>query len=291
MILIGNYQSEADIINVFHSGTDCDVIFSPGSPVSNLGLTQLRPKIMAEKLQQRFEELKARLDLAEARSESFKESLIEVNNRIDSAEFTAALLRRQATTTEVEMKRIASRLQEVEEQLLSTHETLRKNAEAMTSLSTEEDQLSSQQDKLHEKLKTVKETVASNESKLDEARRRIKVVELQKKLAVKRCERLAQLEGQLDAKLSEVNKNIEELQSNPRTRMSEHEELVLNEKIKDLQNSYRESEVKAELAQRKIAALSYKRNALEKELEEITERKHWAQDELNRVYDEFGIPT
>ena len=245
---------------------------------------------MAEKLQQRFEELKARLDLAEARSESFKESLSEVHNRIDCAEYTAALLRRQATATEVEMKRIASRLQEVEQQLLSTHETLRKNAEVMTSLSTEEDQLSSQQDKLHEKLKTVKETVTSNESKLDEARRRIKVVELQKKLAEKRCQRLAQLEGQLDAKLSEVNKNIDELQSNPpRTGMSEHEELALNEKIKDLKNSYRESEVKAELAQRKIAALSYKRNALEKDLEEITERKHWAQDELNRVYDEFGI--
>ena len=246
---------------------------------------------MAEKLQQRFEELKERLDLAEARSESFKESLNEVNNRIDSAEFTAGLLRRQATSTEVEMKRIASRLQEVEQQLLSTHETLRKNSEVMTSLSTEEDQLSSQQDKLHEKLKTVKETVASNESKLDEARRRIKVVELQKKLAEKRCQRLAQLEVQLDAKLSEVNKNIEELQSNqPRTGMSEHEELALNEKIKDLKNSYKESEVRAELAQRKIAALSCKRNALEKELEEITERKHWAQDELNRVYDEFGIP-
>ena len=247
---------------------------------------------MAERLRQRFEELRARLDLAEARSESFKESLNEVNGRIDSAEATAASLRRQATTTEREIKRIAFRLQDVEGQLLSTHETLKKNAEAMTSLSTEEDQISSQQDKLHEKLKTVKETVALNESKLDEARRRIKVVELQKKLAEKRCERLAQIEGQLNVKLSEVNRNIEELQSNPaRKGMSEYEELALNEKIKDLKNSYRESELQAELAQRKIAALSYKRNSLEKELEEITERKHWAHDELNRVYDEFGVPT
>lgn len=246
---------------------------------------------MAEKLQQRFEELKARLDLAEARSESFKESLDEVNSRIDSAEVTAASLRRHATTTEDEMKRIASRLQEVEGQLLSTHETLKRNAEAITCLSTEEDQISSQQDKLHDKLKTVKETVTLNESKLDEARRRIKSVELQKKLAEKRCERLAQLEGQLAAKLSEVNKNIEELQSSPRTGMSEHEQLALNEKIKDLKDCYKESEIKAELALRKIAALSYKRNSLEKELEEITERKHWAQDELNKVYNEFGVPT
>jgi len=247
---------------------------------------------MAEKLRERFEELKARLDLAEARSESFKESLNEVNDRIDGAEATAAFLRREATTTEAEIQRIASRLQGVEGQLLSTHATLKKNAEALSSLSTQEDLISFQQDKLHEKMKTVKQTVALNESKLDEARRRIKVVELQKKLAGKRCERLAQLEGQLNTKLSEVNRNIEELMSNPRKGMSENDELTLNEKIKDLKNSYRESEVQAELAQRKIAALSYKRDSLEKELEEITERKHWAQDELNRVYDEFGVqPT
>lgn len=287
--LIGNYSTETDIINILQSCTDCDVIIARGSSRASVLLT--KSTNMAEKLRKRFAELKARLDLAEARSESFKESLNEVNGRIDSAEVTAASLRRQATMTEVEIKRIASRLQEVEGQLLSTHETLKKNAEAMTSLSTEEDQISSQQDELHEKLKTVKETVALNESKLDEARRRIKVVELQKKLAEKRCERLAQLEGQLSVKLSEVNKNIEELQSNPRKGMSENEEIALNERIQDLKNSYRESEVKAELAQRKIAALSYKRNSLEKELEEITERKHWAQDELNRVYDEFGVPS
>lgn len=244
---------------------------------------------MAEKLRQRFAELKARLDLAESRSESFKESLNDVNTRIDSAEVTAAALKRQATMAEVEMKRIATRLQDVEGQLWSTHETLRKNAEVMSSLSTEEDQMNIKQDELHEKLKTVKQTVTLNESKLDEAKRRIKGVELQKKLAEKRCDRLAQLEGQLSVKLSEVNKNIEELQSNSRKGMSEEDEMALNERIQDLKNSYRESEVKAELAQRKIAALSYKRNSLEKELEEITERKHWAQDELNRVCNEFGM--
>lgn len=263
--------------------TDCDVINARGSS------TLTKSTNMVESLRQRFADLKARLDLAEAKSESFKESLSEVNSRIDSAEATAATLKRQATMAEVEMKRIASRLQDVEGQLWLTHETIRKNAEAMTSLSREEDQINIKQGELHEKLKTVKETVASNESKLEEAGRRIKVVELQKKLAEKRCGRLAQLEGQLSAKLIEVNKNIEELQSNPRKGMSEEEEMALNEKIQELKNSYRESEVKAELAQRKIAALSYKRNALEKELDEITERKHWAQDELNRVCNEFGV--
>lgn len=244
---------------------------------------------MADNLRQRFAELKARLDLAEARSESFKESLNEVNCRIDSAEATATALKRQATVAEVEIKRIASRLQDVEGQLWSTHETLRKNADAMTSLSAEEDQMNIKQDELHEKLKTVKQTVNLNESKLDEAKRRIKVVELQKKLAEKRCDRLAQLEGQLSAKLLEVNKNIEDLQKSPRRGMSEDEEMALSERIQDLKNSYRESEVKAGLAQRKIAALSCKRNALEKELEEITDRKHWAQDELHRVCNEFGV--
>ncbi|KAJ7330233.1 hypothetical protein OS493_022756 [Desmophyllum pertusum] len=243
----------------------------------------------AEKLRQRFTELKSRLDQAEARSESFKESLNEVNGRIDSAEATAASLRRQATMAEVEIRRISSRLENVQGQLWATNETLKKNEEAMTSFSLDEDQMTVKQDELHEKLKTVKETVTLNESKLDEARRRIKVVELQKKLAEKRCERLAELEGQLTDKLSQVNKNIEELQSKPRTGMNEEEEMALNERIQDLKHSYRESEVKAELAQRKIAALSYKHNSLEKELEEITERKQWAQDELNRVYDEFGV--
>lgn len=263
--------------------TDCDVIIARGTSTST------RSTKMTESLRQRFEALKACLDLAEAKSESFKESLNEVNNRIDSAEATATTLKRQATMAEVEMKRIASRLQDVEGQLWLTRETLRKNAEAMTSLSREEDEINIKQGELQEKLKTVKETVASNESKLDEAGRRIKVVELQKKLAEKRCGRLAQLEGQLSARLVGVNKYIDELQSNPRKGMSEEEEMALNEKIQELKNSYRESEVKAELAQRKIAALSYKRNALEKELEEITEKKYWAQDELNRVCNEFGV--
>lgn len=243
----------------------------------------------AERLRQKFAELKARLDQAEARSESFKESLHEVNSRIDSAEATATTLRQQATMTEVEIKRIASRLENIEGQLWATSETLRKNEEAMANLANEEDQMSVKQNTLHEKLKSVKDTVTLNESKLNEATRRIKVVELQKKLAERRCERLTELEGQLNAKLTEVNRNIEKLQSSPRKGMSEEEEMALNERIEDLKHSYRESEVKAELAQRKIAALSYKRNALEKELQEISERKHWAKDELIRVHNEFGV--
>lgn len=75
---------------------------------------------------------------------------------------------------------------------------------------------------------------------------------------------MSELEGQLHARLSEVNKTVEELQSSPRQGMSEEEEQALNEKIEDLKNSYIESEAKAELAQRKIAALSYKRNELQR---------------------------
>lgn len=246
----------------------------------------------AEKLRQKMADLKARLDLAEARSETFKESLNEVNGRIESAEASAATLRRQATMTEAEIKRIASRLESVEGQLWVTGETLRKNEEAMTSLSKEEDLMAATQNALNEKLESVKQTVALNETKLDEARRRIKCVELQKKLTEKRCERLAELEGHLNGKLAEINKHIEELQSSTQSGMlSEEEELALKEKIQDLRNSYRESEVRAELAQRKIEALNYKRNSLEKELEEITQRKLWAQDELNKVFNEFGDTT
>lgn len=246
----------------------------------------------AEKLRQKMADLKARLDLAEARSETFKESLNEVNGRIESAEASAATLRRQATMTEAEIKRIASRLESVEGQLWVTGETLRKNEEAMTSLSKEEDLMAATQNALNEKLESVKQTVALNETKLDEARRRIKCVELQKKLTEKRCERLAELEGHLNGKLAEINKHIEELQSSTQSGMlSEQEELALKEKIQDLRNSYRESEVRAELAQRKIEALNYKRNSLEKELEEITQRKLWAQDELNKVFNEFGDTT
>lgn len=246
----------------------------------------------AEKLRQKMADLKARLDLAEARSETFKESLNEVNGRIESAEASAATLRRQATMTESEIKRIASRLESVEGQLWVTGETLRKNEEAMTSLSKEEDLMAATQNALNEKLESVKQTVALNETKLDEARRRIKCVELQKKLTEKRCERLAELEGHLNGKLAEINKHIEELQSSTQSVMlSEEEEFALKEKIQDLRNSYRESEVRAELAQRKIEALNYKRNSLEKELEEITQRKLWAQDELNKVFNEFGDTT
>ena len=159
----------------------------------------------------------------------------------------------------------------------------------MDNLANEEAQMNAKQNTLHEKLKTVKDSVTINESKLSEASRRIKVVELQKKLAEKRCQRLSELEGQLHARLSEVNKTVEELQSSPRQGMSEEEEQALNEKIEDLKNSYIESEAKAELAQRKIAALSYKRNELQNELKEITEKKQWVKDELKRVYNDVGL--
>lgn len=244
---------------------------------------------MAERLRQKITELKIRLDQAEARSECFKESLHEVDKRIDCAEATAAALRQQATLTEVEIKRISSRLGNIEGQLWSTGETLKRNERAMDNLANEEAQMNAKQDTLHEKLKTVKDSVTINESKLSEASRRIKVVELQKKLAEKRCQRLSELEGQLHARLSEVNKTVEELQSSPRQGMSEEEEQTLNEKIEDLKNSYLESEAKAELAQRKIAALSYKRNELQNELKEITEKKQWVKDELKRVYNDVGL--
>lgn len=244
---------------------------------------------MAERLRQKITELKIRLDQAEARSECFKESLHEVDKRIDCAEATAAALRQQATLTEVEIKRISSRLENIEGQLWSTGETLKRNERAMDNLANEEVQMNAKQNTLHEKLKTVKDSVTINESKLSEASRRIKVVELQKKLAEKRCQRLSELEGQLHARLSEVNKTVEELQSSPRQGMSEEEEQALNEKIEDLKNSYIESEAKAELAQRKIAALSYKRNELQNELQEITEKKQWVKDELKRVYNNIGL--
>lgn len=244
---------------------------------------------MAERLRQKITELKIRLDQAEARSECFKESLHEVDKRIDCAEATAAALRQQATLTEVEIKRISSRLENIEGQLWSTGETLKRNERAMDNLANEEVQMNAKQNTLHEKLKTVKDSVTINESKLSEASRRIKVVELQKKLAEKRCQRLSELEGQLHARLSEVNKTVEELQSSPRQGMSEEEEQALNEKIEDLKNSYIESEAKAELAQRKIAALSYKRNELQNELLEITEKKQWVKDELKRVYNDIGL--
>ena len=244
---------------------------------------------MAERLRQKITELKIRLDQAEARSECFKESLHEVDKRIDCAEATAAALRQQATLTEVEIKRISSRLENIEGQLWSTGETLKRNERAMDNLVNEEVQMNAKQNTLHEKLKTVKDSVTINESKLSEASRRIKVVELQKKLAEKRCQRLSELEGQLHARLSEVNKTVEELQSSPRQGMSEEEEQALNEKIEDLKNSYIESEAKAELAQRKIAALSYKRNELQNELQEITEKKQWVKDELKRVYNDIGL--
>ena len=244
---------------------------------------------MAERLRQKITELKIRLDQAEARSECFKESLHEVDKRIDCAEATAAALRQQATLTEVEIKRISSRLENIEGQLWSTGETLKRNERAMDNLANEEVQMNAKQNTLHEKLKTVKDSVTINESKLSEASRRIKVVELQKKLAEKRCQRLSELEGQLHARLSEVNKTVEELQSSPRQGMSEEEEQALNEKIEDLKNSYIESEAKAELVQRKIAALSYKRNELQNELQEITEKKQWVKDELKRVYNDIGL--
>lgn len=244
---------------------------------------------MAERLRQKITELKIRLDQAEARSECFKESLHEVDKRIDCAEATAAALRQQATLTEVEIKRISSRLGNIEGQLWSTGETLKRNERAMDNLANEEAQMNAKQNTLHEKLKTVKDSVTINESKLSEASRRIKVVELQKKLAEKRCQRLSELEGQLHARLSEVNKTVEELQSSPRQGMSEEEEQALNEKIEDLKNSYIESEAKAELAQRKIAALSYKRNELQNELKEITEKKQSVKDELKRVYNDVGL--
>ena len=244
---------------------------------------------MAERLRQKITELKIRLDQAEARSECFKESLHEVDKRIDCAEATAAALRQQATLTEVEIKRISSRLGNIEGQLWSTGETLKRNERAMDNLANEEVQMNAKQNTLHEKLKTVKDSVTINESKLSEASRRIKVVELQKKLAEKRCQRLSELEGQLHARLSEVNKTVEELQSSPRQGMSEEEEQALNEKIEDLKNSYIESEAKAELAQRKIAALSYKRNELQNELKEITEKKQSVKDELKRVYNDVGL--
>lgn len=246
----------------------------------------------AERLREKLADLKARLDLAEARSESFKNSLSEVNDRIDSAEATAANLRKQATMTEVEMKRIASRLENVEGQLLITGETLKRNEQAMTNLSKEEDQMIATQSTLNERLENVKQIVTFNETKLDQAKRRIKVVELQKKIAEKRCERLGEIEGQINLKLLQINKHIEDLQSSRQNgRLSEEEELELTERIEDLQNSYRESEARAELAHQKIAALSYKRNSLEKELEELTHKKLWAQDELNKVFDEFSVPA
>ncbi|XP_022786118.1 tropomyosin-like [Stylophora pistillata] len=244
---------------------------------------------MAERLRQKFTELKARLNEAEARSECFKESLNEVNKRIDSAEATAAMLRQQATSTEAEIKRISSRLENIEGELWSTGESLKRNERAMDNLAQEEEQMNAKQNTLHEKLKTVKDTVTINESKLNEASRRIKVVELQKKLAEKRCERLSELEGQLNARLLQVNKTMEEFQSSSRKGMSEEEEQALNQKIEDLKSSYVESEAKADLAQRKIAALSCKRNALESELQEINAKKEWAKDELNRVYHDMGI--
>ena len=237
-------------------------------------------------------QLKARLDLAEARSETFKESLNEVNDKIDSAEATAVALRQQATMTEVEIKRIASRLEGVEGQLLMTNETLKRNEEAMANMCKEEDLMVATQSALNDKLKSVKQSVALNENKLDEAKRRIKVVELQKKLAEKRCERLGELEGNLNAKLVQVNKHIDDLQSSSHKRtLSEEEELSLREKIEELRNNYRESEVRAQLAQRKMNVLNYKRETLGKELDEITQRKLWAQDELNKVLDDFGVNT
>ena len=244
----------------------------------------------AERLREKLADLKARLDLAEARSESFKNSLSEVNDRIDSAEATAANLRKQATMTEVEMKRIASRLENVEGQLLITGDTLKRNEQAMTNLSKEEDQMIATQSTLNERLENVKQIVTFNETKLDQAKRRIKVVELQKKIAEKRCERLGEIEGQINLKLLQINKHIEDLQSSSQNgRLSEEEELELKERIEDLKNSYRESEARAELAHQKIAALSCKRNSLEKELEELTHKKLWAQDELNKVFDEFSV--
>lgn len=270
--------------------TNCDVIIAWF--VSNLLVDKNLQNMAAEKLRQKMADLKARLDVAEARSETFKESLSEVTARIDSAEASAANLRKQATMTEVEIKRIASRLESVEGQLLLTNETLKRNEEAMSSLFKDEDQMAATQNQLNEKLESVKQTVASNETKLEEAKRRIKLVEMQKKLTEKRCERLAELEANLNEKLLQINKYIEELQSRSHGGMlSAEEEMAMKEKIEDLKNTYRESEARAQLAQRKIAALNCKRDSLEKELEDITQRKHWAQDELNKVLDEFGVTT
>lgn len=246
----------------------------------------------AENLRQKMAELKARLDLAETRSENFKESLNEVNGQISSAEATASALRKQATTTEVEMKRISSRLEDVERQLWVTSETLKRNEDAMTNLCKEEDLMTATQSALNEKLENVKQTVASNKTKLDEAKRRIKVVELQKKLGEKRCERLAELEGNLNSKLAQINNYIEELQSSSRKgTLSEEEELALKEKIVDLRNTYRESEVRADEVQRKIELLNYKQDSLAKEMNEITKRKLWAQDELNKAFNEFNVTS
>ena len=246
----------------------------------------------AENLRQKMAQLKARLDLAEARSETFKESLNEVNDKIGSAEATAAALRQQATATEIEIKRIASRLEGVEGQLLMTNDTLKRNEDVMANMCKEEDLMVATQSALNEKLESVKQSVALNESKLDEARRRIKVVELQKKLAEKRCDQLGELEGNLNAKLVQINNHIDDLQESSRKGMlTEEEELALKEKIEELRNSYRESEVRAQMAQRKMDVLNYKRVSLGKELDEITQRKLWAQDELKKVLDDFGVNT
>ncbi|XP_068712097.1 tropomyosin-like [Montipora foliosa] len=242
-----------------------------------------------ENLREKMAQLKARLDLAEARSEDFKQSLNEVNGQIDSAEATAASLRRQATQTEVDIQRISARLDDVEGQLQMTSETLQRNEDAMAYLSKEEELMTATQNAFNEKLENIKQTVIVNETKLDEARQRIKSVELQKKLAEKRCERLYELEENLNSKLGQINKYIDELQSSSRmSLLSEEEEATVKEKIKDLRNTYRESEERAEHAQRKIDLLNRKRNTLEKQLDGIIKRKTWAQDELNKVFNEFS---
>ena len=245
-----------------------------------------------ENLREKMAQLKARLDLAEARSEDFKQSLNEVNGQIDSAEATAASLRRQATQTEVDIQRISARLDDVEGQLQMTSETLQRNEDAMAYLSKEEELMTATQNAFNEKLENIKQTVIFNETKLDEARQRIKSVELQKKLAEKRCERLYELEENLNSKLGQINKYIDELQSSSRiSLLSEEEEATVKEKIKDLRNTYRESEERAEHAQRKIDLLNRKRNTLEKQLDGITKRKTWAQGELNKVFNEFSGHT
>ena len=242
----------------------------------------------ADRLRQKLADMKIRLNQAEARNDSFKESLREVNGRIENAEVVATTLRRQATVAEVELKRITNRLDGVEERLWKTKEDLRRSEEVISSLSQEEDQLLTTQGELNEKLKSVKNTVTLNESILKEAQRRIKAVELQKKLAEKRCERLTELEHEVTNKLRFVGERIEQLQGNPRSGMSAQEETALEERIAELKSSYRESAMKAELAQRQVSALTHQRNVLSKELKEITDKKKSTQDELNRIYDEFG---
>ena len=245
-----------------------------------------------ENLRDKMALLKARLDQAEARSENFKQSLHEVNVQIDSAEATAAALKKQALVTEAEIKRISFRLDDVEGQLRMTSETLERNENAMAYLSREEDVMIATQNALNDKLRNIKQTVTCNESKLDEAKKRIKSVELQKKLAEKRCERLYELEENLNSKLGQINGYIEELQSSSRVNtLSEEEELAMKKKIKSLRNTFMESEERAIEAQKKIESLNCNKNSLERELDVIFKRKAWAQEELSKLLNEFNAHT